>query len=332
MKSFSPPNCEQNSQHGLGNLAGAGYICPPMNSTIQLALLLGATILGISQSAAQGNEVHYGGPEGPDIYEDLVNDGTSIGTEVAVWDASDSLRFIPGYEIYRQWNTDVLFDRMNTQRLRSDTLELRLAYEECDHAMPCPGGLTSGFGYRKGRMHYGVDLDLVTGDPVVSAVAGMVRISKYNSTFGNVVVVRHFNGLETLYAHMSARNVEPGTLVEAGDTLGLGGNTGRSHGSHLHFEVRFLDQPIDPALVFDLSNGTLKAKTFDIHDRVFSKLVAQQVAGTKSISERKYHVVRKGDTLYGITRKSGVRVKDICRLNGIMETSTLSIGQRLRIN
>lgn len=331
MKTFSRIMCGQNYQNRWGYLSGAGYICPPMNRTIQLILILGATILGISHTAAQGNEVHYGGPEGPDIYEDLVHDGTSIGTEAAVWDVNDSLLFIPGYEIYRHWNTDVLFDRMHTQRMGSDTVELRLAYEECDHAMPCPGGLTSGFGYRKGRMHYGVDLDLVTGDPVVSAFAGMVRISKYNSSFGNVVVVRHFNGLETLYAHMSERNVEPGTLVEAGDTLGLGGNTGRSHGSHLHFEVRFLDQPIDPTLVFDLSNGTLKAKTFDIHDRVFSKLVAQQGSNTAT-ADRRYHVVRKGDTLYGITRKSGVRVKDICRLNGIMETSTLSIGQRLRIN
>lgn len=316
----------------LGFLSGAGYICPLMNRTIQLALLLGTTAFGSSRTIAQGNGTDYGGPEGPDIYEDLVHEGTDSKADATVWDVNDSLRFIPGYEIYRHWNTDVLFDQLHANRVGSDTLELRLAYEDCDHAMPCPGDLTSGFGMRKGRMHYGVDLDLITGDPVVSAFAGMVRISKYNSSFGNVVVVRHFNGLETLYAHMSERKVEPGTLVEAGDTLGLGGNTGRSHGSHLHFEVRFLDQPIDPALVFDLSNATLKAKTFDVHDRIFSKFVAQQGVSSRSAVARKYHVVRKGDTLYGITRKSGIRVKDICRLNGIMETSTLSIGQRLRIN
>lgn len=314
----------------LGHLSGAGYICPPMNLNIQLALLLGAATLCSFRTAAQSSGTDYGGPEGLDIYEDLVHDGTEV--LAAVWDVNDSLRFIPGYELYRNWNTDILFDRMHANRVGSDTLELRLAYEDCDHSMPCPGDLTSGFGMRKGRMHYGVDLDLDTGDPVVSAFAGMVRISKFNSTFGNVVVVRHFNGLETLYAHLSDRKVEPGALVEAGDTLGLGGNTGRSHGSHLHFEVRFLDQPIDPALVFDLTNATLKAKTIDVHDRIFSNLVAQQGVSSKSAVARKYHVVRKGDTLYGITRKSGVRVKDICRLNGIMETSTLSIGQRLRIN
>jgi murein DD-endopeptidase MepM/ murein hydrolase activator NlpD len=183
---------------------------------------------------------------------------------------------------------------------------------------------------RKGRMHYGVDLDLNTGDPVVAAFSGMVRISKFNKSFGHVVVVRHFNGLETLYAHLSKRSVEPGALIEAGDTLGLGGNTGRSYGSHLHFEVRFLDQPIDPALVFDLSKGTLVARDFELHKGTFATIAAAKAASQASAGTRKYHVVRSGDTLYGLSRRYGIKVRDICRINGISETSTLSIGQRLR--
>jgi murein DD-endopeptidase MepM/ murein hydrolase activator NlpD len=166
----------------------------------------------------------------------------------------------------------------------------------------------------------------------MAAFPGMVRVSKYNKTFGNVVVVRHYNGLETVYAHLSDRKVEPGTLVEAGDTLGSGGNTGRSYGSHLHFEVRFLDQPIDPALIFDLKNGSLKALEFDIHKGTFAHMAAAKAAAKSSQSSRKYHVIRRGDTLYALSRRYGVKVSDLCRINGISERSTLSIGQRVRYN
>jgi murein DD-endopeptidase MepM/ murein hydrolase activator NlpD len=175
-------------------------------------------------------------------------------------------------------------------------------------------------------MHYGVDLKLQTGDPVMSAFSGMVRISSYNPSFGHVVVVRHHNGLETLYAHLSKRMVEPGDLIEAGDTLGLGGNTGRSYGSHLHFEVRFLDQPIDPTEVFDLANGTLKARTFDIHKGTFEAIVKARAEA----SARKYHVVRNGDTLSAIARRYGTSVNTLCKLNGLRQTSIIRPGQRLR--
>ncbi|MCB0771004.1 MAG: peptidoglycan DD-metalloendopeptidase family protein [Flavobacteriales bacterium] len=283
-------------------------------------------------ASAQVDEIGYGGPEGLDIYEELSEEPTSSESDERIWDVNDSLTFIPGYDMYCHWNTNVLFDRMSAQRLDQDTLHLQLAHAECDHAMPCSGAMTSPYGMRRGRMHYGVDLDLTTGDPVVAAFSGMVRISKYNKSFGNVVVVRHYNGLETLYAHLSKRHVEPGTLIEAGDTLGLGGNTGRSYGSHLHFEVRFLDQPIDPTLLFDIENGTLKAKSFELHRATFNSLAAAKAASTASAGSRKYHIVRSGDTLSAISRRTGVRVRDLCRINGIRETSVLSIGQRIRYN
>jgi murein DD-endopeptidase MepM/ murein hydrolase activator NlpD len=287
--------------------------------------------LGFS-ATAQDDEVGYGGPEGLDIYEELSEEPSEVPDDVANWDVNDSLAFIPGYDMYCHWNTDVLFNRMAAKKLDRDTLHLQLAYADCDHSMPCSGTMTSPYGMRRGRMHYGVDLDLTTGDPVVAAFSGMVRISKYNKSFGNVVVVRHYNGLETLYAHLSKRHVEPGTLIEAGDTLGLGGNTGRSYGSHLHFEVRFLDQPIDPSLLFDIENGTLKAKSFELHGATFNSLAAAKAASTASAGSRKYHTVRSGDTLSGISRKTGVRVNDLCRINGIRATSVLSIGQRIRYN
>ncbi|MBL7953497.1 MAG: peptidoglycan DD-metalloendopeptidase family protein [Flavobacteriales bacterium] len=294
------------------------------------ALAMSAGLL-VAQVATE----NIGGPEGLDIYEELTSgegeEGSAEGA--SIWDVNDSLTFIPGYDMYCHWNTDVLFNQLGVAgHLEHDTLKVVLGEHECDLTMPCDGRMTSPYGMRRGRMHYGVDLDLETGDAVLAAFPGMVRISKYNKTFGHVVVVRHFNGLETLYAHLSKRSVEPGTLVEAGDTLGLGGNTGRSYGSHLHFEVRFLDQPIDPALVFDLENGSLRALEFDIHKGTFAKMAAAKVEAQKSQASRKYHVIRRGDTLYALSRRYGVKVKDLCRINGISERSTLAIGQRIRYN
>jgi len=299
---------------------------------LPVTIALCSLLLGV-QAVAQTDGPSIGGPEGLDLFEELTEEGSTADLPTSDWDVNDSLTFIPGYDMYCHWNTDVLFEHLGAHRFAHDTLHLFLGSHECDIAMPCSGELTSPYGMRKGRMHYGVDLDLNTGDPVVTAFSGMVRISKYNKTFGNVVVVRHYNGLETVYAHLSKRMVEPGALIEAGDTLGLGGNTGRSYGSHLHFEVRFLDQPIDPALVVDLSNGSLKALSFDIHKGTFATIARAKAAAAKTpAGSRKYHTIRSGDTLYALSRRYGVKVSDLCRINGISERSILSVGQRLRWN
>lgn len=290
---------------------------------ISCALLVGAT-----SAAAQAD---IGGPEGLDLFEELTEGEATEGLPTKDWDVNDSITHIPGYDMYCHWNTDVLFERLSAAHIH-DTLRLRLGEHECDLTMPCEGELTSPFGMRRGRMHYGVDLDLETGDAVMAAFPGMVRVSKFNKTFGNVVVVRHYNGLETVYAHLSKRSVEPGDLVEAGDTLGLGGNTGRSYGSHLHFEVRFLDQPIDPALLFDLEHGSLRLLDLDLHKGSFASSVAARATARKSPSSRKYHVVRRGDTLSALSRRYKVRITDLCRLNGISQRSVLSLGQRIRYN
>lgn len=288
------------------------------------------------ETNAQADSLGYGGPDALETYDELLEeDGSSVApvisltpTAPALWDVNDSLSFIPGYDMYCHWNTDAIFDRSNSPRFVHDTLRLVLSQSDCDHHMPCGGKLNSAFGTRHGRMHYGVDLELETGDPVVCAFAGMVRIAKYNKSFGNVVVVRHMNGLETLYAHLSKLKVAPGQMIEAGDTVGLGGNTGRSHGSHLHFEVRFLDQPIDPSLVFDIENGSLKACTFDIHKGTFATIAAAKAAA----NARKYYAVRSGDTLSAIARRYHTSVVALCKLNGIRQTSTLRVGQRVRYN
>jgi murein DD-endopeptidase MepM/ murein hydrolase activator NlpD len=304
---------------------------------LRKALFLAALSFGLAVRAQVLDTASFGGPDGIDIFEELTPDENPEHARLEIsraakalgilCDVGDSLAMIPGYDLYCNWNTETIFDRENARAVH-DTLCLDLSVTGDDFMMPCPGHLTSPFGPRRGRMHYGLDLKLETGDPVISAFPGVVRISKYNKSYGHVVVVRHHNGLETLYAHLSKRLVEPGHIVEAGDTLGKGGNTGRSYGSHLHFEVRFLDQPIDPSLIVDVENGTLKAKTFDIHKATFATMAAAKA----QLGARKYHVVRSGDTLSAIARRYRTSVSAICRINGISQRSVLRLGQRVRYN
>ncbi|MBP6573103.1 MAG: peptidoglycan DD-metalloendopeptidase family protein [Flavobacteriales bacterium] len=241
------------------------------------------------------------------------------------WSAEDSLRFIPAHALYGSWETDAIFLKEFEPTTWADTVTLELTHSPCDHSMPVCGEINSTFGPRHGRMHYGVDLDLETGDPVVAAFEGMVRIARAHRTFGNVIVLRHANGLETLYAHLSRIDVVPGAMVEAGASIGLGGSTGRSTGSHLHFEVRYLGQPIDPQRLFDLSEGVLYADALTLHKGIFAGL------GKSVKPVNKYHVVRKGDTLSMIARRTGTSVKSLCKVNRIRPSSTLRIGQRIRL-
>lgn len=285
---------------------------------------LGATFFFTCAAVGFGQEEAnaIGGPEDVGTYEE-----TGAGPIVDAvaptdfWTSADSAYFIPSYETYGDWNTDQIFEKRPDI---TDTVALKLAWLDCDHHMPISGRITSPFGIRHGRHHYGTDLKLQTGDTVRSAFAGMVRISRYHRDFGNVVVVRHPNGLETLYGHMSKRLVEVGDHVEAGDIVGLGGSTGRSTGSHLHFETRYLGHPIDPETIFDMESGMLRAEAVTIAPVTFHKATAPVSATTR-------YVVRKGDTLYGISRRTGVQVSRLCRLNKIRTGSTLRVGQRIRI-
>lgn len=282
-----------------------------------LALLVGPTAW--HPVTGQVDSLAIGGPEDASTYEETGMGEVDGILDDAAWTAADSAFHIPAYEIYRNWNTDQIFEQRAPIK---DTVNLQLAWADCDHYMPICGHITSPFGVRWGRNHYGTDLKLQTGDPVASAFAGKVRISRYHRDFGHVVVVRHPNGLETLYGHMSKRLVEVGDEVEAGDILGLGGSTGRSTGSHLHFETRYLGHPIDPAQVFDLEEGTLRSNEFTITPRT---VAAPLAAGST------HYRVRKGDTLYAISRRTGVPVSRLCKMNRINANGVLRVGQVLKI-
>lgn len=270
---------------------------------------------------AQDDALDVGGPEVMTPYAEgyaEVMDGGS-----GAWTAADSIRNIPFHALYREFDTDVIFDRSSAAI--KDTATLCLSSSACDHVFPICGKVTSPFGPRHRRMHYGVDIELDRGDTVVSAFEGLVRISRYHSQFGHVVVVRHTNGLETLYGHLSERLVNTGDHVEAGELIGLGGSTGRSTGDHLHFETRYLGHPIDPRLLFDIEEGELRARELHVHPGLFR---AGRNAGQRSHSQR-VHVVRRGDTLSTIARRRGTTVQALCRANRIGRTHTLRIGQRI---
>lgn len=226
-----------------------------------------------------------------------------------------------------------------------------------DFCMPCPGYLTSQYGYRRRfrRMHKGVDLKVQIGDTIRAAFDGKVRLTNFERRgYGYYVIVRHENGLETVYGHLSGFLVKPDQYVKAGDPIALGGNTGRSTGPHLHFETRFMGYPINPMAIFDFANQTVHTDTYTFDKNTYqyprnfdpaanveyAKMYQQQYiknnpnagmyAKGKS-GKSKTYTVRKGDSLSKIASRNGVSVKQLCRLNGIKTTTKIRPGQKLKL-
>lgn len=188
--------------------------------------------------------------------------------------------------------------------------------------------LNSPYGLRKHRLHRGVDMHLHVGDSVVAAYPGKVVVSKYNRRgYGNYVMIEHANGTRTLYGHLQKRLVEVGATVEGGQLIGLGGNTGRSSGPHLHFEIRYGEVNIDPATVFNIQEGTLQpnADHYPLGPAIDSHNAIQA-----ELSKHRFHRVRPGDTLGKIAQMYGTTIEKLCKLNNITRTTILRIGQNLQ--
>jgi murein DD-endopeptidase MepM/ murein hydrolase activator NlpD len=185
--------------------------------------------------------------------------------------------------------------------------------------------ITSNFGMRKYRWHYGTDLKLNIGDSVYAAFDGIVRIAKYDRRgYGNYVLIRHSNGLETLYGHLTNSIVTVGQVVKAGEMVGFGGNTGRSSGPHLHFEVRYQGNAIDPAKFYNFESDSLVHAETTITPAHFDYL--------KEVKKIRYHKIRSGDTLGRISKRYGVSVTALCKLNRISKKTPLRAGRKLRIS
>ncbi|MBO4740809.1 MAG: peptidoglycan DD-metalloendopeptidase family protein [Bacteroidales bacterium] len=199
---------------------------------------------------------------------------------------------------------------------------------------PCANyRISSRFGPRRRRFHYGIDLAASTGTPVYAAFEGIVRVAKRNKSYGNLIVIRHDNGLETYYAHLSKIEVTCGQKVKAGDEIGLVGNTGRSYGSHLHFETRYLGSAMNPEAVVDFQDKKLINDTLYITSDLFRHKNSNAKFARNSSAKKggKYHTVRKGDTLGAIASRNRTSVKKLCQLNGLRKNSVIRPGQKLRV-
>ena len=235
--------------------------------------------------------------------------------------AKNSTIHYPADRFYRSWdiyNTHPYNDELSKM---DSTVELVLTDSVSGYVQPIIGLITSYFG--DGRNHNGIDIDLEVWDTIVSAFDGIVRIARHHGGYGRVVVVRHYNGLETLYAHLHRIKVESGDTVKAGQLIGLGGSSGKSTGSHLHFECRFKGKPLNITNFADLKTHQLYNDTL-----ILKRTRWSYSALPKGV---KYHRVVKGEFLYFIAKKYGTSVSTICALNGISRNSILRVGQRLRI-
>lgn len=262
----------------------------------------------------------------------------------------------PAADLYDDWNN--VYAHRATELPDSFRINLR------HFCMPTPSRVvTSNFGSRWGRQHKGLDIKVYIGDTIRAAFTGRVRMVKYEAAgYGNYIVIRHNNGLETIYGHLSKSLVDENQNVRAGDVIGLGGNTGRSTGSHLHFETRICGVAINPALLFDFRNQDVVADSYMFHsdtymaesqeaNRLRGKVgnggyTREQVLGTAAVpagrdmaeatgSEamgqgQQFHKVRRGETLYSIAQQRGISVDELCRLNHITKVKRVKAGQLLR--
>ena len=255
----------------------------------------------------------------------------------------------PAADLYEDWNN--IYAHRATAL--PDTFKINLR----GFCMPTDNRVvTSNFGARWGRQHKGIDVKVYIGDTIRAAFSGKVRMVKYEAGgYGKYVVIRHGNGLETIYGHMSKHLVAEDEIVEAGQPIGLGGNTGRSTGSHLHFETRLCGVALNPALMFDFKNQDVVGDYYMFYRDTYQKesIVANRLrgAGGKGKIEAdedtelaiaapeatyakdvKFHKVKRGETLASIARKRGTTIDEICRLNRIGRNIRLMPGQILKYN
>ncbi len=257
----------------------------------------------------------------------------------------------PSADLYDDWDNMHAHSRVTEL---PDTFRISLK----DFCMPTDSRvLTSNFGHRWGRQHKGLDIKVYIGDTIRAAFAGKVRVVRYEGRgYGKYVVIRHDNGLETYYAHMSKQLVVEDQEVRAGDPIGLGGNTGRSTGSHLHFETRLCGVALNPALMFDFRNQDVvddyymfRKSTYQKESALATRLrgvggsslasadgdeveLATAAPAASYAQESRFHKVKRGETLYSIAKKRGTTVSAIMKLNHLKKNARLKAGQILKYN
>lgn len=256
----------------------------------------------------------------------------------------------PAAQLYNEWDNRYA----HRQTALPDSFKIDLRH----FCMPTPSRvITSNFGPRWRGQHKGLDIKVYIGDTIRAAFSGKVRIVRYEARgYGNYIVIRHGNGLETIYGHLSKQLVSENQEVRAGDVIGLGGNTGRSTGSHLHFETRLCGVALNPALLFDFRAQDVTGDYYTFRNNSYQSESAEAtrlrgkignggytpdqvrggVASRREDAEAfntvqvQYHKVQAGETLNSIARKRGVTVEQICRLSHISKSAKIKPGSILR--
>ncbi len=283
-------------------------------------------------SIAQNKSPEVYSPESTQFIVDLEAYLTSIHTETETMDITSE--FWDTSKIKIDYGTEVSYP-------------IHIQFKGTNYVSPIPRNkvITSRYGWRKGRAHKGIDIDLITGDSLYAMFDGVVRFANYSSGHGRTVVVRHFNGLETVYAHLSRYGVKENDTVVAGSYLGKGGTSGNARGSHLHLEMNYKGIPVNPEYLLDFNeNNEIRAndiwitKTWtrpELHSskrqsklEIFS---TEEEAIASMNREPKVYIVKKGDTLSKISLRNNTSITAICKSNHMKRNSTLRIGQKLII-
>ena len=294
----------------------------------------------------------------PTMGQDLLARQAPIDRKMKAVDSVALQRLIETEAIYESPSADLYedWDNMHAHSLTTvlpDSFRISLK----NFCMPTTSRvLTSNFGARWGRQHKGLDIKVYIGDTIRAAFDGKVRVVRYEGRgYGKYVVIRHDNGLETYYAHLSKQLVTEDQDVRAGEPIGLGGNTGRSTGSHLHFETRICGVALNPALMFDFRNQDVVDDYYMFRKSTYQKesVVATRLRGAGGISfsdnsedvelataapaasytqEARFHKVKKGETLFSIAKKRGTSVDNIMKLNHLKKNAKLKAGQILKFN
>ncbi len=287
-------------------------------------------------------ELNYSQKHSKSNQNDLYADGIKIKRDLSLIKNAQEERIldmdeIPADELYGGvWNNRYVNVYGSLENIPSQfTVDLS------NFTMPTMGYTTSNYGHRGRRMHHGIDLKVQIGDTIYAAFDGKVRVTEFERRgYGYYVVIRHPNGLETIYGHLSKFLVSPDDVVKSGDPIALGGNTGRSTGSHLHFETRFLGKSIDPKTIVDFDKKLIRYDSYVLNTSTLGTPGIRNIATAKSSTKKNnkyvtgtvsYYRIKKGDTLSGIARRNKTTVKKICQLNNMSPSETLRLGKSIRI-
>jgi murein DD-endopeptidase MepM/ murein hydrolase activator NlpD len=278
-------------------------------------------------------------------HKDLLAYQTSVAEQIKLQETLDYIDNIfneeeePELDIYTEgWESQKVNPYLNAVVPNTKKIDVS------EYSMPTPGYVTSPYGYRPRfrRMHKGIDLKVQIGDTIRAAFDGKVRLTKFERKgYGYYVIIRHENGLETVYGHLSKFLVAPDEYVKAGDPIALGGNTGRSTGPHLHFETRFMGYAINPAAIFDFENQTTHTDVFTFNKATYQEArnyapakatrSNSRLASTSKSTKSSTVKIRKGDNLSKIAKANGTTVEKLCQLNGISKNSKLTAGKALKV-